>query len=134
MVQQSGPKSPQKTYMRVLRPCEHGPSCDGPKGVNVRVTRHVIVILRHARHASRRQWYCRRREVSWWHRLGEHISRSARYAALDLTRINSLFNEIRNKTSMSKEKFVPFLLLNPEDYRSRCRMCKEYIYSSIVIW
>ncbi|KYQ59071.1 hypothetical protein ALC60_01906, partial [Trachymyrmex zeteki] len=29
---------PQKTYVRVLRPCEHGPSRDGPKGVNARVT------------------------------------------------------------------------------------------------
>lgn len=58
MVQQSGPKSPQKTYMHVLRPCEHGPSRDGPKGVNERVTRsarRAIVILRRARHAPRRQ-------------------------------------------------------------------------------
>jgi len=30
-------ESPQKTYMRVLRPCEYGPSRDGPKGVNARV-------------------------------------------------------------------------------------------------
>lgn len=68
MVQQSGPKSPQKTYVRVLRPCEHGPSRDGPKGVNARVTRsarRAIVIQRHARHAPRRQWCRRRREVSW---------------------------------------------------------------------
>lgn len=33
----TGPKSPQNTYMRVLRPCEHGPSRDGPKGVNARL-------------------------------------------------------------------------------------------------
>lgn len=61
-------ESPQKTYMRVLRPCEYGPSRDGPKGVNARVTRsarRAIVIQRHARHASRRQWCRRRREVSW---------------------------------------------------------------------
>lgn len=52
MVQQSGPKSPQKTYVRVLRPCEHGPSRDGPKGVNARVTRRAIVIPRRA-HGTR---------------------------------------------------------------------------------
>lgn len=42
MVQQSGPKSPQKTYMRILRPCEYGPSRDGPKGVNARVIRSAL--------------------------------------------------------------------------------------------
>ena len=55
-------ESPQKTYVRVLRPCEYGPSRDGPKGVNERVTRsarRAIVIQRDARHAPRRQW-CRR--------------------------------------------------------------------------
>ncbi|EGI67838.1 hypothetical protein G5I_03564 [Acromyrmex echinatior] len=51
-------ESPQKTYVRVLRPCEYGPSRDGPKGATEFAIRNrcddVVWVLQNESFASRR--------------------------------------------------------------------------------